>query len=53
MSEHLATSEQPPRLVRCQFCGREPAYPPSTICAKCERYMRDTEAELPDETGWR
>ena len=53
MTEHVATSEQPRRLVRCELCGREPAYPPDRFCAKCHQYMADTEAELPDETGWR
>ena len=46
-------TEEPPRLVRCEFCGREPAYLPSTICSKCERYQRDTEAEVADERGRR
>ncbi len=44
MTEHLASSE---RLAwpLCPLCERERVYPPAEMCGKCERYIRDCEAE--------
>ncbi len=44
MTEHLATSERQHPL--CPLCEREPLYPPAEMCGKCERYIRDCEAEV-------